>query len=629
MHFIIVFCFCSGGRTEEEQSLFLNLLRRLASNQLTHLNLEDDGFKFSILDLLSVCPNLTHFSYHTNTIPYRFLRCYTEPIQLLPYDQTSYNLIYLHVATTIPFIQYQVQSILHKTPNLKYFIGGYKETDTYMDAHEQKSQIIITPQFVSSLCSKLEYYIGDGSYEKEDKLIQNILRQTPTLLPGAMTTNSNNSSDNNDQQKNQLYYLSVCSYKNANSIIRILSNNKDTINYIKLVGSDLEPRNNPSAWTRAFQTISMEHLHTLCCENIDCSMDSIIALLNTCSNTIQDVQLQHSHESHILDVPTLESLQTLPQLRILTVKPVTFVNKYSVVALFKRLPLLENLIFNLKESVPLPDEAALLLKNLRHLTLEDTYVLDEHETRLVGPPLVSPIFFVSLSQSGSKIESVTLKDGKDIGIGNGVGIPFVSLHGLGSLPSLKTLDVRGLERNFNGERNEEKEEQHMLKFLNNLLHGCDNNTNSNKATVASSPTKIENLILYDLSKLTYNMLNILNYFPSLQELTVYMAIDVDWDNIESPVRSDSMCLNVDLYGVLELLRRCKTLKRVSFRWPKSCGERLTSAYLHDKLAEQQENDIQLRKYYVFNGEFSQAGENDIRLENSVVIINTKMFNIKF
>ncbi|KAG2220805.1 hypothetical protein INT45_012474 [Circinella minor] len=353
-------------------------------------------------------------------------------------------------------------------------------------------------------------------------------------------------------------------------------------------------------------------------------MDSIIALLNTCSNTIQDVQLQlNSHQSHILDLTTLKSLQTLPQLRTLAIKPVTFVNKYSVVALFKRLPLLENLIFNVKKSVPLPEEAALLLKNIRHLILEDTYILNEHEPRLVGPLLVSPNFFISLSQSGSKIESVTLKDGKDIGTGNGVGIPFLTLHGLGSLPSLKSLDVRGLERNFNGERNEEKEEQHMLKFLNNLLHGCDNNTNSNKITVASSPTKIEDLILYDLSKLTYNMLNILTFFPNLQKLVVYMAIDDDWDNIESPVSSDSMCLNIDLYGVLELLHRCKTLKRVSFIWPKSCGKRLTSAYLQDKLAEQQQNSSQLRKYIVYDGVFYEAGENDMKVENSVDIINTQ------
>lgn len=62
-------------------------------------------------------------------------------------------------------------------------------------------------------------------------------------------------------------------------------------------------------------------------------------------------------------------------------------------------------------------------------------------------------------------------------------------------------------------------------------------------------------------------------------------------------RSDSGCLNVDLDGVLELLRKSKKLKKVVFRDVISSGIQLPSDYIKEKLTEQRD-DFQLRKYIV-------------------------------
>ncbi|KAI7854585.1 hypothetical protein BDC45DRAFT_535168 [Circinella umbellata] len=118
----------------------------------------------------------------------------------------------------------------------------------------------------------------------------------------------------------------------------------------------------------------MQQLRTLHCEYIDYNRESLVTLLNTCCNTIQDVKLQHSTKVDILDVATLQSLETLPELRMLTIKPARFVNTSSMLALLKRVPALENLILIEEKIVTLSEEAVSFLRNLRHLALEKTYI---------------------------------------------------------------------------------------------------------------------------------------------------------------------------------------------------------------------------------------------------------------
>ncbi|KAI7854582.1 hypothetical protein BDC45DRAFT_507609 [Circinella umbellata] len=614
---------CVSASTEKQQHVFLNLLHRLASSRLTRLTMKDHDLKFAILDLIFVCPHLTHFSY-TVTVGFTSRDYNDKPIQLLSSDQISYNsLIYLHADTVTPIIQDQIQSIISRSPNLRYFIGAHKHVC------KPNPKTLILPKLILTKCPKLEYYVGDGSYEQGEKFIRDAFLQSLALLSTtsiATNSNNNNSSNrdrDNDRQQSLFQYFSVFVHSNIIEICFVLRKYKDILKHLKIIGTRSEFRKGPDLWTYTFQNYSMQYLRTLHCENINYSMESIVTLLNTCCNTIVEVQLQHRTRAHELDVATIQSLETLPQLRTLAIKPVTFEDDSSVVALLIRAPALENLILKQKKSVTLPEEAAPLLKNLRHLSLSKTYNPSQDGTRFAGPLLSSPDFFISLAQSVSKIESVTLKGGKDIDIGKGISIPFTILHALATLPSLKSLDVGGVQRYFNGEINKEKEEQHMLQFLNNFLRGCDDNTNSNKTTVASSSTEIENLTLYDVSKLTYNMLNILCNFNSLQNLSVFFATDCDWDNSESPTPSYTTCMNVDLYGVLDLLRKCRKLKRVVFTRVKSYGEHPPSVYFEEKLVEQQQNNLQLRKYIVNPGRYFDSGKNNIKLESTVEIINTR------
>ena len=64
--FFIEFTPYISETAQEQQNLYLNMSRQLASQQLTHLKLTCHQWNCSITDLLFVCPHLTHFSYYSD-----------------------------------------------------------------------------------------------------------------------------------------------------------------------------------------------------------------------------------------------------------------------------------------------------------------------------------------------------------------------------------------------------------------------------------------------------------------------------------------------------------------------------------------------------------------------------------
>ncbi|KAI7847303.1 hypothetical protein BDC45DRAFT_526540 [Circinella umbellata] len=598
---------CVSGSTVVEQNAFLNQLRRLASHQLTNLKMNMHPTEFSILDLLCVCPHLTHFSFHPDVVEDYYNGDY-EPIKVLSNDQSLYNsLIYLHVNTNLGVIQHQARSIIDRSPNLRYYIGSY------YNGCGSDPRMSITPEFVLSRCPQLEYYAGDGSYGDSSDFIEDVFTPWSAIslstktLAHSSNSNDTKSSDNNNQQQSPFQYFCLGHGWNTNQITSVLRKYKDTLKHLKFF---LPPEGGSFDYINIFETISMQHLRTLYCYSTHYSMPFIITLLNTCRYTIQEVQLQGDDDSYILDVSTLQALQTLLQLRTLVIKPITFADESSVVALLKRLPALENLTLKQNKSLTLPKEAGTLLKNIKHLTLTRDEAREEDETRLKDQ-----IFFVSLAQSGCKLESVKLKS-------RNRDISFLVLDALANFPSLKSLNVNDIDWCFNGNFDEEKEEQHMLSFLNRLRFGPANSINNNVPVVPS--TKIENLTLSSVTKLTYDMLYILSDFVNLQTLEIDLSRGQEENGNVSPELLDGGWLNVDLCGIMELLRKCKKLKKVVFQAVRAFGEHLPSYYLEKKLAEEQKDNFYLQKFVVekdfeFELEFQFFNEH---LKNRIEILNT-------
>ena len=287
---------------KKQQNIFLKQLHQLASYGLTHLKITYNNCKFSIIDILSACPHLTHYAEdNDDDDDYKV-------VQPLPGDQISYNtLIYLHADVHSHSVKCQVRSIICKSPNLRYFIGASSRS------YPEGSKILAPPEFVLEKFPELEYYAGDGTYHRRE-----VLTESSPLLPAPATINNNNNSSSRSldqrqqQQHSPFHHLDVLNIWDPNQIIFILSKYKDTLKYFKLGQMPL-PRDYQSHSTHTFQAIQLQQLRTFDCDVHIYSKESIITLLNTCRSTIQEVQLKHFGDQQ-LDVPTPERLQTLPQL---------------------------------------------------------------------------------------------------------------------------------------------------------------------------------------------------------------------------------------------------------------------------------------------------------------------------
>ena len=152
----------------------------------------DNNWDSSILDLLFVCPHLTHFSYIANGKNYGNSKdC--KSTRILDSAQILYNnLIHLHVDSDSHSIRNQVHSIISRSPNLRYFIGSDKLKC------EVQANTWMPPEFVLGCCPKLEYYAGDGSYDSAYELVHKPLAGSLTLTWPWTTTSNNYSNDNQD-----------------------------------------------------------------------------------------------------------------------------------------------------------------------------------------------------------------------------------------------------------------------------------------------------------------------------------------------------------------------------------------------------------------------------------------------
>ena len=274
-----------------------------------------------------------------------------------------------------------------------------------------------------------------------------------------------------------------------------------------------------------------------------------------------------------------------------------------MLTLLERLPSLESLSVEKKPVLVLSERTAPLLKNLRHLSILGTYDYDSQEYHT---PFINPGFFQSLAQYGAKLEYVILQDCDN------VLLPL--FDNLNAFPSLRHLNMFRKYVLIERKHNLEKEEQHWFQFFRGFLRR-DRNMNNNITTVAS--TTIEGLTLYDVSQLTYSMLNALGDLDNLR----FLYINLSTGYCSLPEAPDSGCLNIDLCGVLQLLLKGKKLRTILFYNVISSGEYLPSYYLNKKLFEQEKADFQLQKYHAVSDSLKWLNEDEILLESTLDIVN--------
>ncbi|KAI9268110.1 hypothetical protein BDA99DRAFT_504857 [Phascolomyces articulosus] len=606
---------CYNGMTKNHHVMFLNLLQSLAFSRLVELKMTKYNWNIALLDVLALCPHLTHFTYKPMPNIYTRPEYYsysTMPRVVRKVTKESLGgkgefdcLIYLNIDAAAPVIQHQAREIIQKCPHLQYYVGASMNSCAFL--RDSVSYGNITLDYLLKWCPKLIHYADNGSYDGFDgyDYDEQILRKKTT--PIVSTSDNVNSNNNNStsglirqqQQKLCVRHLALCEgSSNRSRIDKYLTDCQDTLEHLTI--AEPESNANPSNWTSLFQTIQLSHLRTLHLERLKYDNSSIIALLNTCRNTINEAHINLRFGDPNLNTQTIQQLQTLSRLERLTLHCTTFNDTSSVVALLERLPNLRRFVLCNNTIFSLPEQSNPFIKNLERIEFWSVYAIEQE---VLIPALFDSMIASSLHDDEYKLKKVRLM--------NVSNVTFPALIGLAKLSTLTSLEVMPICTHTSytdvwTQRNEvttmiEKDQQDLLYFVRTLLGRSFENSNNNQHSKKKTVSKIEQLKLGTFScHINYDILDALGDLPCLNRLILRLerVKDVTFSEL---VAQEKGLVNVDLSGIMELLRKGPKLKAVWFQGIASFGDRIPSDVIKDQiLLEQQQKSNHYRRLQQYN-----------------------------
>ncbi|KAI9246750.1 hypothetical protein BDA99DRAFT_592358 [Phascolomyces articulosus] len=617
---------CSVNPTIKDQIKFSYLLGKVASFKLTHLKMIRMNWSFVLLSILVACPHLTHFTFSPN---YRHDGD-AEDIELAEATQFDLRekvlerLVYLNIEAKIPSLDYQVQDIIKKCPNLRYYIGTAAGQPGALESLRRKA---ISLGYLMKWCPKLVYYVGDCTYYYNYHPQKNEF-----LLPSSTSTTTNDNSDDIYLQQYPFYHLALCDHDNYDENIGYLNKYQDTLTHIKLVGYPNHDEDSPSSYSyiSVLNRIQTPHLRILHIEHVDFDLNSSISLLNTCHATIQEIYLGAitkitGNTIQYLDKSMIQRLKILPRLCTLTLNHIqlTEPDETTSMMLLERLPSLENLNIQEKSSLILSVQAVSLIKDhIKELKLKDPHY---PANQIIPPETID-----TLVSSGTLLETLEF---------NLKNVPYQLLFSVARLPALKSLNVYWIEssllwnRSKNHKEEEREHEKNLLQFIHLLLRRCsphqdcsttssssltvvhNKHSNAIPSTIQQPPSNIERLILYCVPSLSFDMLDALGDLPCLNQLvlainrgsslcristtcTTVTSTDATFDNAVSPKEYQNEMMNIDLQGLMSLLRKSRRLKSLTFVGAQSSGARTPSEIIKAFYYKQEWIHDPLRQYNI-------------------------------
>ncbi|KAI9246732.1 hypothetical protein BDA99DRAFT_576546 [Phascolomyces articulosus] len=614
---------CSVKPTRKDQIKFSYLLGKVASFQLTHLKMIRMNWSFVLLSILVACPHLTHFTFRPN------YRCGdAEDIELAEATQFDLRekvlerLVYLNIEAKIPSLDYQVQDIIKKCPNLRYYIGTAAGQPGALESLRRKA---ISLGYLMKWCPKLVYYVGDCTYYYNYHPQKNEF-----LLPSSSTTTNDNSDDIYLQQY-PFYHLALCDHDNYDENIDYLNKYQDTLTHIKLVGYPNHDEDSPSSYSyiSVLNRIQTPHLRILHIEHVDFDLNSSISLLNTCHATIQEIYLGAitkitGNTIQYLDKSMIQRLKILPRLCTLTLNHIqlTEPDETTSMMLLERLPSLVNLNIQEKSSFILSVQAVSLIKDhIKELKLKDPHY---PANQIIPPETID-----TLVSSGSVLETLEFR------LNN---VTYQLLFSAAHLPALKSLSVSWIKssvfwnRSKNHKEEERENEKNLLHFIYLLLRrsppnqDCSTTSSSSLTAVYNKhsniitsaiqppPSNIERLNLHCVPSLSFDMLDALGDLPCLNQLILAISkcgclptisttrdpdttgTDAMFDNAVSPKEYQNEMMNIDLQGLMSLLRKSRRLKLITFFGVHSSGARRPSEIIKTCYYKQEWTHDPLRQY---------------------------------
>ncbi|KAI8141219.1 hypothetical protein BJV82DRAFT_619733 [Fennellomyces sp. T-0311] len=328
------------GCSTTQQNTFLSLLRRLS---LIRLKMTIHRSNVAFAHVFNACPNMTHFTYQPTLVDDTFD---SEPEVLdvpdLP-DQFP-SVTYLCLDMILDVNQRLVQ-LLKRCPNLQCYIGASLENlDTQRPDHQP-----VDFDLLFTLCPKITHVVTDWGYDSFYHLSD--------IEVG--TLNSANGIR---------YFAAMEDRYNAAQVKTLIAANQSTIEHLSLRAHVFSFSSHGATWSNVFQSFSLPRLRTLICNSgFKIDNPTLIAILGP---TVKILKLENGSSLEFNDQLLLQSLPVFPLLHTLEFSELTIDTDRSVIALFERLPALEDLILSYSTLTPALFQATLgSLRNLKYFDL--------------------------------------------------------------------------------------------------------------------------------------------------------------------------------------------------------------------------------------------------------------------
>ncbi|KAI9250961.1 hypothetical protein BDA99DRAFT_608253 [Phascolomyces articulosus] len=646
-------------KTSKDQPTFIRLLYQLGT-QLTHLTLEEHGSNVPFIDILSVCPNLTHFTYAPEYSAWESYMIYdSEPFienrddllkELLPEaykDRHSFlftNLTYLCLNCPLKK-QIRLEPILRKCPNLQHLIGTsfgffYEEGECYYPPYNDAT---VDLDELFSWCPKLIYYMANnGYYEAPDIDDDN----DKSCANKVIEKNQQNASDNDNIVK--LTHLGLCEEQGYDQIASFLNKHKHTLECLHILryqytGDNSEDNEDGQQdgssqeidWSPILSKLQLDRLRELMAVGIYFQNDDppttffnmlshlpVIEVIDVLFALPSDPYFGVDIETTAL--PTILAMSPLQHLHTLRLFLFSFEDEFVLISMLERMPVLGILSMRRSQipSLKNPTIAHLLMK-LKDLTLSNITVASPSPIASSSSSIVSrdddneeehapndavvlpPAFFYNMNvenkyyQKQSCLEKIHLRN-----------LSNVTLELLDAI-SVTTPALKQLEVVFDHPITcNEEDQRKFLQFIKNLsgVKYCEGDVVAGAATTFST---IEKLDLGNVCYISNDVFMALARLPRLKAFLVGMN-DLEKDQSSTDIDPVKRMLDgMDPSTIVSLLlnKSSDCLTKVKFFGVRQLLEKSSmTSVIKELLFSKQKEDASLPQWTVSHTVCSEDGE---------------------
>ncbi|KAI8140133.1 hypothetical protein BJV82DRAFT_659365 [Fennellomyces sp. T-0311] len=309
--------------TTEDQDAFLGILQQWRPH-LTRFKMTHHGSNVAFRHILTLCPELTHFSYQQYSRAWVEHDVYDQDPDVhtpVPLSNDHPNLVYLWLDMRMN-ARLRLDPILKNCPNLRSLTLRDHRKDMHID-HTDANYEGAPFEDLLTWCPRLAFFQTAPAYTFVSRSLKKHVQQC--------------SYDDVDSvgKLDGLRQLGISGDNGRDRIAQILTKYQDTMERLLIQRHDIDEN-----WSSVFHSLFLPHLRLFACEQLQFDAPPLISMLNHCPSlatlVIQGTPL-------VFNQSVLSAMFPMRHLHTLHLDSLVIEDDTSITMMFEQLPVLEML----------------------------------------------------------------------------------------------------------------------------------------------------------------------------------------------------------------------------------------------------------------------------------------------